>query len=77
MFLAVSLKFCNQIASKVDYSYSMYLFHYPIIMIMNSIGYFQSKSAVAVLSVFACTFTFSFVVHATRVFITNLLRDYK
>ena len=77
MFLAVSLKFCNQIASKVDYSYSMYLFHYPIIMIMNSIGYFQSKPAIAVLSVFACTFTFSFVVHATRVFITNLLRDYK
>ena len=75
MFLAVSLKFCNQIASKVDYSYSMYLFHYPIIMIMNSIGYFQSKPAIAVLSVFA--FTFSFVVQATRVFITNLLRDYK
>lgn len=77
MFLAVSLKFCNQIASKADYSYSMYLFHYPIIMIMNSIGYFQSKPAVAILSVFACAFTFSFVVHATSVFITNLLRGYK
>ena len=77
MFLAVNLKFCNPIASKTDYSYSMYLFHYPIIMIMNSIGYFQSKPAVAILSVFACAFTFSFVVHATSVFITNLLRGYK
>ena len=77
MFLAVSLRFCNSIASKTDYSYSMYLFHYPIIMIMNSIGYFQNKPLVAVLSVFACTFTLAFMVHATRVFVTSLLRGDK
>ncbi len=59
----------------MDYSYSMYLFHYPIIMIMDSIGYFQNNPTVAVLSVFACTFTIAFIVHGVRVFVTNFLQD--
>lgn len=77
MFLAVNLKFCNPIAAEVDYSYSMYLFHYPIIMVMDSIGFFHNNSVVAVLSVFACTFTIAFLVHAAGVFFTNLLKEYK
>lgn len=41
MFLGLNLKIFSNIGRKTDYSYSIYLVHYPLIMIFISLGFFE------------------------------------
>lgn len=60
MFLGLNLKIFADIGQKTDYSYSLYLVHYPIAMCFVSLGFFERMSGFAIFGVlgtsFLCTY---------------------
>ncbi|QSH99413.1 acyltransferase [Treponema phagedenis] len=77
VFFARHLKVFNSVGAKIDYSYSMYLFHYPIIMTLNEIDYFKQNPVIAVIAVFSITFSLSFMIQSVKNLILLNLRGIK
>ncbi|MGF7109393.1 acyltransferase family protein [Treponema pedis] len=72
MFLSVHLKIFNSIGADIDYSYSMYLLHYPIIRILDSLQYFSLKPVIAIIAVFSITFLIAFLIYRLKFFLLSL-----
>ncbi len=72
MFLSGHLKIFNNIGADVDYSYSMYLLHYPIIRILDSLHYFYLKPVIAIIAVFSITFLIAFLIYRVKTFLLSL-----
>ena len=49
MFLGSRIRFLSEIGCPVDYSYAMYLFHFPLITIFTSLGFFIQTPVFAIL----------------------------
>ena len=60
MFFAFRLPLLNNIG-KTDYSYGMYLVHYPIILILNYYNLFESNFVVAVIATIGISFMFAYL----------------
>lgn len=60
MFLGLNLKIFADIGRKTDYSYSLYLVHYPLAMCFVSLGVFEKIPGFAIFGVlgtsFLCTY---------------------
>lgn len=66
MFLGTHLTICNPIGSKNDYSYSMYLIHYPLIMIFRELNFFTEKPFIALICIFTVTFTSAYLIEEIK-----------
>jgi peptidoglycan/LPS O-acetylase OafA/YrhL len=60
MFFAFRLPVLNNIG-KTDYSYGMYLVHYPIILILNYYNLFESNFVVAVIATIGISFMVAYL----------------
>ncbi len=56
MFLGLNLKVFADIGRKTDYSYSLYLVHYPLAMCFVSLGVFEKMPGFAIFSVLGTSF---------------------
>lgn len=56
MFLGLNLKIFADIGRKTDYSYSLYLVHFPLAMCFVSLGVFEKKPGFAVFGVLGTSF---------------------
>lgn len=59
IFFAMRFTFLSSVASKTDYSYPLYLFHFPLIQLMAHFGFYESCFPLAFFLTFAGTFLFS------------------
>ncbi|WP_088444515.1 acyltransferase family protein [Flavobacterium oreochromis] len=48
LFLAYSLPFLNKFSAKADYTYGIYLYHFPLIQIVIYFGYFKKYNPIIV-----------------------------
>ena len=60
MFFAFRLPILNNIA-KTDYSYGMYLVHYPIILVLNYYNLFESNFVVAIIATIGVSFMIAYM----------------
>ena len=60
MFFAFRLPILNNIG-KTDYSYGMYLVHYPIILVLNYYNLFESNFVVAVIATIGISFMVAYL----------------
>lgn len=60
MFFAFRLPILNNIG-KTDYSYGMYLVHYPIILVLNYYNLFESNFVVAVIATIGISFMIAYM----------------
>lgn len=56
MFLGLNLKIFANINRKPDYSYSLYLVHYPLVMIFTQLGDFAEHPLFAIFAVLGTSF---------------------
>lgn len=56
MFLGLNLKIFANINRKPDYSYSLYLVHYPLVMIFTKLGDFSEHPIFAIFAVIGTSF---------------------
>ena len=56
MFLGLNLKVFADIGRKTDYSYSLYLVHYPLAMCFVSLGVFEKNQGFAIFGVLGTSF---------------------
>ena len=61
MFLGTRLCFLSKIGRPVDYSYAMYLFHFPLINIFTRLGFFSHAPVFAMLMIIASTLGMAFI----------------
>ena len=60
MFFAFRLPILNNIG-KTDYSYGMYLVHYPIILVLNYYNLFESNFVVAIIATIGVSFMIAYM----------------
>lgn len=60
MFFAFRMPLLNNIG-KTDYSYGMYLVHYPIILVLNYYNLFESNFIVAIVATVGISFMFAYL----------------
>lgn len=56
MFLGLNLKIFANINRKPDYSYALYLVHYPLVMIFTLLGVFTQRPVFAIFAVTGTSF---------------------
>ncbi len=61
MFLGLNLKIFKNVGRKTDYSYSLYLVHYPLAMCFISFGLFEKMSGFAIFAVLGTSFLCAFL----------------
>jgi peptidoglycan/LPS O-acetylase OafA/YrhL len=61
MFSAFNFSKLNSIGKEVDFSYGIYIYHFPIIQLLVSIGIFNCNRYVAVLLVLGSVFSLSYI----------------
>lgn len=61
MFLALNLKVFSGVGRKADYSYGIYLVHYPLAMCFISLGLFERKTGFAIFAVLGTSFLCAFL----------------
>lgn len=61
MFLAFNFKKLNSIGKNGDYSYGVYIFHFPIIQLLVSTGYFYLNKNITLLIVIGVVFSISYL----------------
>lgn len=64
MFLGLNLKIFADIGQKTDYSYSLYLVHYPIAMCFVSLGFFEEKPLFAIFAVLGTSFLCAYLLES-------------
>lgn len=66
MFLGTHLKIFNNIGRKTDFSYSIYLVHYPLAMCFIWCGLFSVKPIFAILSVLGVSFLCAYLLETLQ-----------
>lgn len=61
MFLGKSWSFFSEIGQPIDYTYGMYLFHFPIINIFAYFGFFTATPVFSILVIIFCVLGMSYV----------------
>ena len=61
MFLGMNLKTFSSVGRKSDYSYGIYLGHYPLAMCFISLGLFERKTGFAIFAVLGTSFLCAFL----------------
>ncbi len=64
MFLGLNLKIFADIGRKTDYSYSLYLVHYPLAMCFVSLGVFEKMPGFAVFGVLGTSFLCAYLLES-------------
>lgn len=64
MFLGLNLKIFADIGQKTDYSYSLYLVHYPLAMCFVSLGVFERMSGFAIFGVLGTSFLCAYLLES-------------
>lgn len=64
MFLGLSLKIFADIGRKTDYSYSLYLVHYPLAMCFVSLGVFEKMPGFAIFAVLGTSFLCAYLLES-------------
>ncbi len=64
MFLGLNLKIFKNVGQKTDYSYSLYLVHYPLAMCFISFGLFEKMSGFAIFAVLGTSFLCAFLLES-------------
>lgn len=64
MFLGLNLKIFANIGRKTDYSYSLYLVHYPLAMCFVSLGIFEKMSGFAIFAVLGTSFLCAYLLES-------------
>lgn len=59
----------KKVGNPIDYSYGMYLFHLPLVKIMNSFGFFSTHPIFTVFCVISLSFAISFILE--KYFLSN------
>jgi peptidoglycan/LPS O-acetylase OafA/YrhL len=61
-FIGFNFKNINGIGKNSDYSYGIYLVHFPVIQILISLGYFSINKYIAILITICIVFTIAYVI---------------
>jgi peptidoglycan/LPS O-acetylase OafA/YrhL len=61
MFIGFNFHKLNNIGKNGDYSYGIYIFHFPIIQILVALGYFEINKNIALLIVIGTVFSVSYI----------------
>jgi peptidoglycan/LPS O-acetylase OafA/YrhL len=61
MFIGFNFHKLNNIGKIGDYSYGVYIFHFPIIQILVALGYFKTNKNIALLIVMGTVFTVAYI----------------
>jgi peptidoglycan/LPS O-acetylase OafA/YrhL len=61
MFLGFNFKNLNSIGKNGDYSYGVYIYHFPIIQLLISMGYFKINKNITLLIVIGAVFSISYL----------------
>jgi peptidoglycan/LPS O-acetylase OafA/YrhL len=61
MFIGFYFSILNTIGKTGDYSYGVYIFHFPIIQILISLGYFDINKNIALLVTLGTVFSISYL----------------
>ena len=61
MFLGIRLSFLSEIGCPVDYSYAMYLFHFPLINCFTHLGFFNQCPVFAILVIIFSVLGMAFI----------------
>lgn len=64
MFLGLNLKIFADIGRKTDYSYSLYLVHYPLAMCFVSLGVFEKMPGFAIFAVLGTSFLCAYLLES-------------
>lgn len=64
MFLGLNLKIFADIGQKADYSYSLYLVHYPLAMCFVSLGVFEKMPGFAIFGVLGTSFLCAYLLES-------------
>lgn len=64
MFLGLNLKIFADIGQKADYSYSLYLVHYPLAMCFVSLGVFEKMPGFAIFGVLGTSFLCAYMLES-------------
>lgn len=68
MFFAFRFTALRSIGEKIDYSYPMYLFHFPLIQLMTHFAFYKNCFPLAVVLTFAGIFFISYFIEELPVF---------
>ncbi len=66
MFLGLNLKVFMNVGRKTDYSYSLYLVHYPLAMCFISLGLFEKMSGFAIFAVLGTSFFLAYLLESLQ-----------
>lgn len=61
MFLGTRLKFLAEVGRPIDYSYAMYLFHFPLINIFTYLGFFEKSPIFSILIIIISVLGMAFI----------------
>lgn len=61
MFLAFRMRIFNNIGKITDYSYGMYLLHYPIILVLGNYKLFEHNFVLALIATISMSFMFAYI----------------
>lgn len=71
MFIGLNLKFFSCDGRRTDYSYSLYLVHYPIAMCFVSLGFFEVKPLFAIFAVLGTSFLCAYLMESLQKFLSE------
>ena len=63
-FIGIKVKFLSFI--KKDYSYTIYLVHFPIIMCFLNYGFFENSIILSIIGIYGISFSVSYLLECTR-----------
>ena len=63
-FFGIKVKFLSYV--KKDYSYSIYLVHFPIIMCFLNFGFFEKSIVLSIIGIYSISFSFSYLLENTK-----------
>lgn len=66
MFLGLNLKVFKNVGRKTDYSYSLYLVHYPLAMCFIALGLFEKMSGFSIFAVLGTSFFVAFLLESLQ-----------
>lgn len=75
MFLGLNLKIFADIGRKTDYSYSLYLVHYPLAMSFVSLGVFEKMPGFAIFGVLGTSFLCAYFLESFQQKIFGIRRN--
>ena len=75
MFLGLNLKIFSDIGRKTDYSYSLYLVHYPLAMCFVSLGVFEKMPGFAIFAVLGTSFLCAYLLESFQQKIFGIRRN--